>query len=281
VAEAVARRRAAASRRATAGGVAGPFSNRRTLWLIVGGVFVAVLALGGLLYWLLSSPGPTKDGPPRQGRQPLRVNPAEGKTLAAAVIHARKGDTIQLQGDIAEHSIRITGPDDLTIEPEPGKKVVWKMPPLAGRPGNEKKEPLKLLSVTAGNFRLKGLTLDGDGRADVLIEFYGKCPGTRLEDLELRGARRCSILCGNCEGTKEAPLRLLNLRFDTPAGATALYFKYFEHTPSIPENRFVVVRGCAWAGPGGKVRASNLKYVDQSTLELPRGVQLEVAREKP
>jgi hypothetical protein len=236
------------------------------LWLVLGGLalLVALPAASFLAYWLLFSSPTPKEEEPRQVREPLRVNPAIGQRLANAVRQAHPGDTIYLQGDIAEYDISVTTAD-LTIAPEPGKRIVWKVP-------QSTPTQAKLLSVTASNFRLKGLTLDGNNRAEALVQLYGSCPGTRLEDLELRGIRKYGVLSANCEGKRDEPIQLLNLRFHTPKDATALYF-IFDHTPSIPRNRFFTVRTCTFDGPGHKVRLHQSTDIDPATVELPPGIK--------
>jgi hypothetical protein len=126
----------------------------------------------------------------------------------------------------------------------------------------------------AANVTIKGITFDGENNTDTLIILYARCPGTRLEDLKLRGAAKDALLIANCVGTAEQPVTLRNLEFDTEPGKTAIRFKIFSNTKTLTVNRFFTISNCTFNGLGDRIITANDDYVDRKTIDLSDKVPL-------
>jgi hypothetical protein len=243
------------------------FANRdRRFWIIFAGTVAAVFILLGilLLAWALSSGAPTEQ--PSTRRPPLVVNPAGGLSLSKALEQAHSGDRIVVESDIVDALPPITF-KDLTIEAAPGKMIHWKFPP--NPPAGAK----KLLSLhDAEGFRLKGFRLDGDNRAELLVQISGRCPGLVLENLSLTKFQKRGIVVFNCEGTADRRMTFANLHFITKEGQTALFFNINDRLLDRPRtNSFLTIRDCDFDGPGAAVKAPNLDFIGK-TVQLPAGV---------
>src|SRR5262249_45275921 len=155
----------------------------------------------------------------RAARAPIRVDPSK-QILAQALFDARDGDRIWLLGDVAEADLKVLR-KDVTIEPDPslGRKVTWRCPATPPQAANH----LLLVSAVSG-FQLKDVVLDGGNKLDHLVVLFGRCPGTLLERLELQHYRKAGLYVSNCQGTRDRPVRFTSLRFDSPAGSTAVLF---------------------------------------------------------
>jgi hypothetical protein len=241
------------------------------LWWVAVGVGVLGIAALILVLWLGFGGKPARVN--NDSRPPLVVSRlgANGgpRTLSEAVLRARYGDHIVLTDDITDKdvTVRIGG---LTVEPGPGKTVVWRAPEKA-----PKVERLLHLNAVE-DFQIRGITLDGDNRTDTLIQMYGRCPGARLEDLRLKGFTRSGILVNNCEGSPERRAVFDRLHFTTatlsPAQPppTAIWFTLTENIAGLTKNRFFTIGDqCTFDGPGTKIK------VNQGSIEsvqFPAGV---------
>jgi hypothetical protein len=235
-------------------------------WLLIAvAVLLPVSIL--LLYLLLGSGGKQVKLP---ARDPIRVAPGPS-ALYHALQKARDGDRLLLGGDINECMVTIPR-RDLIIEPEQGKHVTWRCPPNA-RPDSK----LMLVGSAAAGLHLRGIALDGGGQTEALVTIFGKCPGVRLENLELRNSRKYGLLIMSGEGSEKAPVHLDDLTFQTPAGQTAVRFDLQKEIPDVSKNRFFLFRDCRFEGPGQKFTTPDLKFVDPATLELPKGAQIDRA----
>jgi serine/threonine protein kinase len=251
-----------------------PFAGHdRRFWLTMISIVLLVLAVLGVLSWLVLNPRGDKSSPFSEIRPPLIVHPSGEngafRTLTQALLKARTGDRILVQADVTD-ALPPIGLKDLTIEAAPGKAVRWRFP--------EKPDPSvkKLLSLhDAEGFRLKGFTLDGCNRADFLVQVSGRCPGLVLEDLRLTNFVKCGIVVLNCEGTPERRLTFANLHILTSQPAqTALFFDVKENLPGKrPTNAHLTVRECDFVGPGEKIKASRPDILAK-TVELPPGVNV-------
>jgi serine/threonine protein kinase len=182
------------------------FHDRRYFLIAaIGGGIVAALFLGLLLYFLLRSGNPPLSGRSTEPqRAPLEVSAnGEIKTLAAALQRAKTGDRIVVRSDLQE-LFWVTDeryfPKDLTIEAAAGQEIVWRFPE-----GADPKDPLVKLHDVEG-LRLKGFTFDGQDRAGNLITIWGRCPGSKLEDLHLRGFTSSGLMVLNCSGESGRPV---------------------------------------------------------------------------
>ncbi len=232
-----------------------------------------VLLLGGIVFfvWYALLPGTPPAEPPAPPRVTLYVH-RDGannayKTLKQALAHATLGDTIILQSDITE---AVEGElSGRTIRGE--GNIVWKAPP--GRASGV------LLQVrNAREFILKGLTLDGDGQIDVLVDLQKSCPGTRFEDVTLTHARKACIQFNNCSGTQDQPLVFQKTRFITDENQTALQFRFDTKLQfNVPFTGYITVRpDCIFEGRGRKVTyQADPRSFKADTIKLPPGVSPE------
>jgi hypothetical protein len=180
---------------------------------------------------------------------------------------SKLGARILVQDDLAE-DVRISDLPNISIEADEGSPVTWR--PASGS------APQKLLMLNnVPGFRLKGLTLDGEGRVEALINLYRYCPGAVLEDLTLKGFIKYGVWVTNCEGGRapDQHVSLLRLHFTTAQPSqTALFFDVLHHTrQQIAKDRYFRVRDCTFGGPGGKVKTPDLGFLEQ--VELPAGVE--------
>jgi hypothetical protein len=254
---------------------------RRVLWVVLGSAAGVILLVLGLILWFAFGSSPPPTTAPRAPERPTYVvgrakkpGTVQFQSLGAAVATAKRaglGARILVQDDLIEGPVLIDFPN-VSIESEGDRQIVWKpasLPPPA--PGQAL---TKLLTVnSAEGFRLKGITLDGDGQMGALINLFGRCPGVVLENLTLKRFTKYGIWVTNCEGgpAPDRHVKLLNIRFDAQPGQTALFFEVLDHyKDQFPKDRFFTVRDCAFPGPGDKVKAAKLTDLEQ--VELPTGV---------
>ncbi|MHB1424385.1 MAG: serine/threonine protein kinase [Gemmataceae bacterium] len=196
----------------------------------------------------------------------FHVNPQGGENTVPSIAEALKrlrgksnsGARIIVQDDIEENDLFLDVPR-VRIEAEEGKTIHW-------RPSADPR-PTKLFMVSkAADVHIKGFTLDGDNRVDILVNLFHRCPGVRLEDLRLQGFKKFGIWITNCEGG-EAPERRIQfnrLEFATTDKPQAALFFSIEPgmRDAIPKNRYLTFHDCTFAGSGTAV-----KTPDPSTLE--------------
>jgi hypothetical protein len=246
-----------------------PAQDARLIWWILGGVALLVcLAMALLLYRAIFAAAPPA-APGVAERPPIKVDPAAGGRLEPILRLAHDGDRIVLQSDVTAEVDLFVAKKNLTIEAEPGKTITWRCPPRIPRDANK----LLLVSAVAG-LQLKGITLDGDGRLDNLLVLFGECPGTRLENLILKGYKKHGIQISNCSGSSEQRIVLANLHFFGRPGQTGLFFDVLTGS-GVTANRYISVRDCSFHG-GSRVRTPNPGFIDRSTVEMPLGVSVEV-----
>jgi serine/threonine protein kinase len=244
--------------------------NSLVLWLSLGAAALVVLPL---LIWgaflLLGSSGPSTAAPVKP-REPIRVGPAMAGGLAAALKMAKPGDRIVLEVDIIESDLTVDEhKHGITIEPAPGKRIVWKCP------ANVKHKTAKLLTIYAPNVTLKDITLDGDNKTEALICLWSSCPGVKLENLQLRNTRDYDILFANCAGPEDNPVRLRDVRFDTaPTAKSAVRFVVYDTHKTIRQNRFISLQNCAFAGAAKKLTGAKDAF-DAATIDLPTDLKNE------
>jgi serine/threonine protein kinase len=252
-------------------------ASSRRLWIVVGIATAAVALLVSLVIWIAMalSSGPKK----QQGQnQPptLRVDPSgeeKGtyKTIQQAVNQASPNAHIILTADVAEAGVRVGLKENLVIESAAGKRIEWRFP--------DGSKENKLLNINASpGFELKGVALDGKGKAENLITLFSSCPGLKLTDIDLRNFQNCGVLAANCDGTAKQPISLSDLRFTTTApDQTGLYFTFIN--ASIQSTEHLIVEHCNLSGPGQPVRATNPEAV--KGVKLPDGWKIELAPAKP
>jgi serine/threonine protein kinase len=175
--------------------------------------------------------------------------------------HAAK---IVVQDDLAENDVFIDV-SNVTIEAEEGKTICWRP---AAKPG-----ATKLFSVhKAEGVHIKGFTLDGENRVEMLVNLYHRCPGVRLEDLKLIGFKKYGIWVTNCAGGAGAGQGIQLDRLEivtTRQEQAAVYFSIASSVRDAPsKNEFFHFHDCTFQGPGAKVQSKDL-----ATLDHIEGVQ--------
>lgn len=173
-----------------------------------------------------------------------------------------------MQNDVAENDVLIDVPN-VHIEVEEGKTIRWRP---STKPG-----ATKLFSVhKVEGVHVKGFTLDGENRVDVLMNLYHRCPGARFEDMKLMGFRKYGIWVTNCEGGKEPERRIQfnRLEFVTAQpDQTAFYFSIYPAVRETPsKNQFFSLSDFKFDGPGSKVMTADASTLDN--IELPPGVSV-------
>jgi serine/threonine protein kinase len=237
-------------------------------------IVVGLVVVGGILAWIFggkAEPNARENTGPAVFRvNRLGTNDASSSIAAALTKVRGKGRhpaRIIVEEDLAESDV-LVDVSHISIEAEQGKKIHWKP---SSKPGGS-----KLLTVyKAAGFQLKGFTLDGENKVDILLNISHHCPGAKFEDLQLKGFKKYGIWVTNCEGGASIDQHVLlhQVQFVTSQKEqTALYFsieRYFQD--AIPKNRFFIVRDCKFDGPGEKVKTVNLATLDR--VEFPAGVQ--------
>jgi RNA polymerase sigma factor (sigma-70 family) len=233
-----------------------------------------------LVLWLLLPPSGKNDDK-QKPREPIRVDAAAGARLAVVLSKAKPGDHFLLSGEFTEAHVFLKT-QDVVIEPELGKAVVWKAP--AGiQPDMKLLTPagiqpdMKLLNVQARGCVIKGITFDGEKKATALIGLSGRCPGVRLEDLELRNFTKCGVWVTNCSGMVDNRVTLTSLQFVTQPGQAGVFFDINPTLQNgIEKNAYFAVGRFFFEGAGTKLKTPNPAFVDQPTFELPTGLRIEV-----
>ena len=99
------------------------------------------------------------------------------------------------------------------------------------------------------DLQLRNVTLDGGDRQQKLILLIGHCPGLTLENLELRGFKRCAVMVMNCEGEADRPVVLSRLHTLVAQQADAALL--FDANPKLltRTNQFFRIQDCRLEGP--------------------------------
>jgi eukaryotic-like serine/threonine-protein kinase len=260
-------RRSSAVRKAAPQGGARSTLARLPWWAyvaIAGGVVLLVI----FVLWLVLSPSGKGDDK-HKPREPIRVGAAAGARLARVLGNAKPGDHFLLSGEFTEAHVFLKT-QDVVIEPELGKAVVWKAP--AGI-----QQDMKLLNVQARGCVIKGITFDGEKKATALIGLSGWCPGVRLEDLELRNFTKCGVWVTNCSGMVDNRVTLTSLQFVTQPGQAGVFFDINPTLQNgIERNAYFAVGRFFFEGAGTKLKTPKPDFVDQPTFELPGNLRIEV-----
>jgi serine/threonine protein kinase len=256
-------------------------TDRRYLWWIIGGSAAGVCVLVVLLLCLVFRSSPENSA--TTGETLIYVNKSgengAAKTLEDALKRAKQQQSgavrILLQNDIAELG-RISSPN-ITIESDGDRAVTWKPPAQVG--GSVK---TLILIYNAENFHLRGVTLDGDNRMEILVNMAGNCAGTSLKDLKLRGFTRNGLECTNCNGgTVDRRVVLSNLTFQTgKANQTGLYFDHRDNL-QFPPNYMIVVRNASMEGPGTRIAAKSEQACVKGNVDLGPGLDAKIQKPRP
>jgi serine/threonine protein kinase len=212
-------------------------------WLggIVGGVLCVLVAVLG---WRLSAGRTHKEVDPAPARPPLVVSRSADhafRTVREALRVAEDKDRIEVRDDIEERLELISSKKELVLEPEPGRIVSWRFP------GSEASG---IVLNGVGNLRIRGFTFDGRNLVDQIMLITGHCPGLTLEDIQLRGFRRCGILIANGAGRSSDPVTLVRVHAPTKERKEAAIA--FITNPSIDGpriNEHFVIKESKFDGP--------------------------------
>jgi eukaryotic-like serine/threonine-protein kinase len=255
------------------GGLPPQTASRPLGWIIgIASVSLAVLLiLGTILAWIFN--GKSDSAPSSAEAAVFHVNPRGGTNAATTLtevinrLHGKNRPArIIVEDDIAENDLLIDVPN-VTIEAAEGKTIHWRP---ASKPG-----ATKLFAIyKAEGVHIKGFTLDGEDRVEMLVNLFHRCPGVRLEGLTLQGFKKYGIWVTNCEGGegKKQRIQLNRLQFTTSkAEQAAVFFSIEAGTrDAIPKNRNIVFTACAFAGPGAKIKSQDLSTLEH--IEWPEGV---------
>src|SRR5579884_1193614 len=265
-------RRSPASVTRRAAGLPPVASPRKIGWIIgiSSGVVVGLFLGTGILAWINSS---TTDAPTTMPAPAVfHVNPRGGNNSAtsiAEVLNRLRGKSKQaariiVQDDIAESDVWVDVPH-VVIEAEEGKTICWRPAP---KPGT------KLFAVRkAEGVCIKGFTLDGEDRVEILVNLFHRCPGVRFEDLKLQGFKKYGIWVTNCEGGAERPIELKRLDFvTTQKGQTALFFSIEPGIRDLsPKVRYFAFQDCKFSGDGTAVKTAEPAALEN--IDWPPNIQ--------
>jgi serine/threonine protein kinase len=242
-----------------------------TVWLVIGLAVAICLAVVLLIYLAFRSvPANSR---PRVFAPPIiivsSVRPGGVPSLSAALGQIRPRSTlgahIILQQDVQE-AVRIEQMANVSIESEEGHLYSWRAPEKV------KNGPDKLLAVyNSENFRLSKVNLEGEDRIEALVWMSGRCPGSRLESLSLKGFQKFGVWFTNCLGESAGrPVFLNDLTFAPQRPEqTDLFFDFSSSMQStFPTNDFIVVRNCVFGQQGTKIKRLNPKATGPA-VELP------------
>lgn len=231
------------------------FQHHPYFWYFVAaGVFILILLAGILWAVFHGSAEPKTSSSNRITSKTLYVRilkktgPDDFVTIKDALARARPGDRIVVQEEVHEEHLQIEDRrwgKGVTIEGEgpSGARVVWRMPKTS------KEKTLVELHKTEG-LRIKGFTLDGDGRLDDLMVLFGQCPGLSLEDLQFQGFKRSAVNILHCTGAADRPVTFLGLQATTVNKTeAALLFNFSENITEPRGNNHIRVSNCLFVGP--------------------------------
>jgi serine/threonine protein kinase len=204
----------------------------RRLWAV--GIILSIILLiaVSILIWkfVLSRPAETHGV-----RQPLTVS-GDGakhyKTIKQALRAAQPGDVIELFDAVHHENLVVDhGGKGVTLKAAPGVNVRW----LSSN--KDAQTPLIHVSKAPG-FHISGhgITLDGtlpgEQKVRDLLFITLSSPGLTIEDLHFANVGQNAVKIMNVQGTKEEPVRLLNLALAPSADQTSVVGFYFDANPS-------------------------------------------------
>ncbi len=175
-------------------------------------LFVGAVGFGVWFFFLRNTGDGTNrpDNPNNSPKQFVVGKGAAYPTLREAIqaVGSNKGATIILQDEeISEVIVIPTGFEGLTIEPQAGKRVVWKAPPSVGS------KPDALLALSGSNgLKLKNITFQVARNADSAIRVGGHCPNLMIDNVEIYDPLVAGITLTNCIADRNAPMTIQNVR---------------------------------------------------------------------
>jgi len=120
---------------------------------------------------------------------------------------------------------------------------------------------------------IKGFTLDGEDRLDLLVNLFHRCPGVKLEALKLQGFKKYGIWVTNCEGSPQRRIEFNRLKFlTTQKEQSALFFSIEPGIRDlIPKDRYFTFHDCTFVGAGTAVKTADLTALEN--INWPPNVQ--------
>jgi serine/threonine protein kinase len=235
-------------------------------------IVVGLLLVASILAWICGGATNTTT-PVATAPAVFYVNPRGGNnttTSIAEVLNQLRGKSkhaarIVVQDDIAESDVVMDVPH-VVIEAEEGKTICWR-PALKGG-------ATKLFSVyKAEGVCIKGFTLEGEDRLDLLVNLFHRCPGVKLEALKLQGFKKYGIWVTNCEGSPERRIEFNHLEFVTTQNEqSALYFSIEPGIRDvIPKDRYFAFHDCTFTGAGTAVKTADPAALEN--IDWPPNVQ--------
>lgn len=197
---------------------------------------VVLLTVAALRYMKIAEPVPVRAARPVLvvTRQPGKNN--SYRTIGQALRNAQKGDVIELQDEVHEENLIVDPASNMetevTLQAAPGKAILWS-------PTGKDQAAYLIYLYKARNFRLngKGITLDGrmkaGGQLRDLVFITSQCSGLTLEGIRLQDFTRSAVTIMNSMGTREAPIRLLDLHVVAAAKTTPLAGIYLDANPKM------------------------------------------------
>jgi serine/threonine protein kinase len=224
-------------------------------WIVFGIIGAGALVLiTGLLIFIFRNTG----GTPGAGRKTLDVtNNARYansyRTVRSAMQNAQPGDVIQLMDSEHYENLHIDQRDikdltmDVTVQAAPGREVVWR--------SSRSEEAVPILTLqNARNFKVKGISFDGaidaTKRVKDLIVINFASAGLTIEDSSFRSFGHSAVYIVNAAGTRDKPIRLLNLKATATIGAQPEAVVLFEAKDQVepPQNSFIEMSGGDFPG---------------------------------
>jgi hypothetical protein len=190
----------------------------------------------------------------------IQTSPWWGKpntydSVQKALAVAKAGDRIILMDQDWAEVLTIDGSKlakNLTLESSPPSKdtdTVWRLP-TDRQTESGKSPPILSLSNIEG-LRIKGIVFDGENYPAHLISITGRCPGLKMERLELKGFQGSAIRFQDCVGKRDDPASFKQLRIRPARSAGAEYALLFDRGPR-PDigalNQFLAFHECRFEG---------------------------------
>lgn len=167
-------------------------------------------------------------------------------TVREALTLAKPGETVVVLSDriveplILENGLLGKRVTLSGLKPD-GSYTLWQPPATWS-----KKAFIHIANTEA--FTLRGFRLDGnDDQVDAIMEFQGRCPGLRLEQLHLTQFKRTGIVLSQVEGEADDPLQFRQLRFES-GKKNQRHAAIFVQAEGDLESRHILIHDCRFDG---------------------------------
>src|SRR5207244_735560 len=107
------------------------------------------------------------------------------RTIREALREAKPGTRIVVQDEIIEEQLELNDLRKVSLEAEPGMTITWRCP-------DKVTDSKKLLTVSnIEELHIQGFVFDGRDKVEEIMLLFGSCPGLMLDNVLLRGFKRC------------------------------------------------------------------------------------------